>query len=238
MKTRILTILLSSVCISSLSCAQSLRSEKASKIIGNYSYTATDSLSGIRLELNSDGHFKYSVGSDMQVMHSYGNWVLQKDTLTLNSSIDKEKIPVSIKEEIVDSLKEYIQIALVSNLDGEIMEDATLNFNNDTTTECIPLFGAGCNRKIGSVDNLCIRLNNGISSKWIRLKSKKANLLKITVDVHGMLGSYLFLVNQKYLYKNGNLYVLPITQITELDIRNGGTVKREIILQKKLDKGN
>lgn len=226
---RIAIYLVLTICICTSSCAQSLR---PSEVTGRYKYISTDSLSGIRLELTKDGMFQYSAGGDVQTMYSSGKWKLNKDTLIMNSSIDRKNIPIAVKEEIVDSIRTNVKVELVQNLDGEALENAVFRFNNDTLNECVPFFESDCGLKIGSINNLRVELNNGVSSKWVELKNKRANLLKVTVSIHGMLGSYLFLVNQRYLYKNGSLYPLPITQITELDLRKGETVKREVVLQK------
>jgi hypothetical protein len=231
MKINISLVLLLSICIPSLSCAQLLKPKTLSRVIGKYNYVAADSLSGIRLELNKDGNFLYSAGGDLQTMYTSGKWSFNRDTLIINSSIDKKNIPIVVREEIVDSIKTNIRVELVRNLNGESMDDAVFRFNSDTTKECIPFLESGCDIKIGSIDNLRIELNNDVSSKWIRIKNKKTNLLKVTVGIRDTLGSYLFLVNQKYLYKNGKLYPLPITQITELN-RSGEQIKREIALQK------
>lgn len=229
MKISISFLLLFSIPL--LSCAQ-LKSNKVADISGKYNYVATDSLSGMTLNINKDGSFSYSVETDVSTMHTSGRWSLIKDTLIINSSIDQKNIPISIKEEAVDSIGTNVRIELPYNLDGEAMDDAAFNFNNDTTQACIPFWNPSCNIKIGSIHSLRLELSNGVSSKWITLKNKKANHLMVTVNIHGTLGSYLFLTNEKYLYRDGKLYPLPIIEVTEYDMRSGKEVKREVVLEK------
>lgn len=229
---RIVMMLILSIVNLSMGSAQTVAPGNNNTIAGSYRYMALDSLSGIKINIDADGGFKYTVSTDVNTMHTSGRWRLIRDTLIISSSIDQKNIPISVNEEVVDSIKKHVSIEMPHNLDGDTMDEAVFNFNNDTIRNWIPFWEPDCNMEIGSIDNLRLDLNNGASSTWIKLKNKKANHLIVSVDIHGMLGSYLFLKDLKYLYKQGKLYPLPITEITEHDMRSGNMIKREVVLQK------
>lgn len=210
-------------------CFYSRGQTKVARIWGSYYYSATDSLSGIKLDLNKNGTFFYTAGGDIESMHSLGKWILRKDTLVLNSSIDRNAIPISVKEQKADTLKDRMVISLQNSIDGEVVE-AIIRLNSDTTTECIPLFGTGCDHKLGAIKNFRVDFNNGTYSKWYEVKNKMANLIKIIVNIKEITA--MPIVNQRYLYRNGKLYNTPPIEVTELD-RDGNLVKREIILEKQ-----
>lgn len=211
------------------SCFYSRGQIKVAKIYGSYCYSGTDSLSGITLDLNKNGTFFYTAGGDIESMHSSGRWILRKDTLVLNSLIDRNAIPISVKELMVDTLKDRMVISLQNSVDGEIVE-AIIRLNSDTTTECIPLFGTGCDHKLGVIKNFRVDFNNGTYSKWYEVKNKMANLIEIIVNIKQVTA--MPIVNQRYLYRNDKLYNTPPIEVTELD-RDGSLVKREIILEKR-----
>lgn len=187
----------------SVSCAQT-RNLKA--IPGEYLYTDSFLNAGIHshLKLFKDGKYEYEEGTHMQKYHSSGKWTLKGDILTLNSSINRKNIPVTIREKIVDSLKENISFSLVKNLDGDIM-DAIFYFNGDTTRYCIPLLESGCDKKVGTIDSFKIGFSHESYTPWFKLKNKKNNLLDVSANVHDVLALYLFFDDEKFIYKDGKL---------------------------------
>lgn len=201
-------------------------------IWGTYRYLSSDSLSGMSLSINYDHTYKYYVGGDLFTNHSDGTWVLKRDTLILNSTLSKGNIPIHVVEDVIDSIKNHIAIDWIGNADNDALI-ATLLFNGDSVKYCDPLIGFNCEVKVGSLDSIKLMLGDYAVSKWYKIRDRKTNRLKVIVPVHDLLAKYLFIENQKYLYRNGKLYPLPITQVTELDLRNGGTRKREVILQKE-----
>lgn len=188
----------------------------ATKITGEYIYTDSAFNTGLhsRLNLFENGSYKYETGTHMQVYHSDGTWKLKGDTVVLNSSIDAENIPISIKEKQVDSLKDHLTFDLVKNLDGEIM-GAVLQFNKDTSVSCDPLIENGCVKKVGEVNSVKVQLTTEASSKWFPLKNKKANWIEVTAEVHDLLGLYLFTKNDKYLFKDGALHYIVNSKTSE-----------------------
>lgn len=204
--------------------------KSASLIHGNYRYMSADKLSGITLDLNPDHTFHYEIGGCIQTYHADGIWDLKQDTLTLSCSLTKDNIPVQIEEEVVDSIKGDMVFDPVLNLDHEEM-GAALYFNGDTTTVCDPLLMWGCTKKIGSVDSILVEVG-GARSRWYKLRNKSCNRLRTTVMVHDRLVYYLFLSDEKYLFKNESLFLLPVVQQTELD-EHGNEVKRTLILEKE-----
>ena len=195
------------ICISSIGWAQTPTFNNA-HVEGIYRYLDKDSIAGIRLELNRDGTFKYLSGGDLQSVHSSGTWKLKGDTVIINSAIDAENIPVTIKEKRIDSLKNRLTFAPIKNLDGEIV-DALLYFNKDTASLCDPVMENGCIKKVGSVKSVKIEFTNEASTKWYKLKSKKANLIEVTANVHDFLALYLYFKNEQYLLKDGTLQYIP-----------------------------
>ncbi|WP_118977022.1 hypothetical protein [Taibaiella koreensis] len=179
------------------------------KVSGEYLVTDStfDAGAHSRLSLFKNGQYKYETGTHLQIYHSYGVWKLKGDTVILNSSIDEENIPIMIKESKIDSLNESIVIALVKNLDGDIM-DASFKFNSDTTLVCDPLLQDGCLRKAGSIRNIKISFSSRASTKWYKIKNRKANLIEVIANVHDVLSLYLFFRNEQFFLKNGNLFYL------------------------------
>jgi hypothetical protein len=202
------------------------RSKIEQAIIGNYQYLSSDKLSGQSLELGSDHTFKFYSGGDLSTYHSDGKWILKKDTLILVSTIQKDDIPVQVKEEVIDSIKDYIVFNWVNNADNDAMI-ATLSFNGDTSSICDPLIDYNCKMKIGSVDSILLKLGNNAVSKWYKVRNRNLNKIKITVPVHDVLAKYLFLEGERFLFRNGNLY--PVKNAYSTDMK---TVKRRIILKR------
>lgn len=225
-KYTLIILLFINYLFSSCFCLQA--QNMSSKICGSYYYTAADSLSGVRLSVNKNGTFSYTAGGDIQSANSYGKWIMKKDTLVLNSSIDRNAIPITVEEIMVDSLSGRVILNLQNVLDGDII-GGIIRLNGDTTKECIPLFLTGCSHDVGTIKNFRVDFINGTYSRWYDLKNLKANLIKITSDVRDI--EAMQIVNQKYLYRNGKLFPTPSVRVTELN-KDGNLVKREIVLDK------
>ncbi|PSK86875.1 hypothetical protein [Taibaiella chishuiensis] len=185
-------------------CKRQSLTQREKQVLGAYYNLGPNKLSGTSLILKPDHTFEYNEGSDLSVYHCLGKWSLKRDTLTLNSAISKNDIPIKVKEEVIDSISDYIAFDWINNLDNDAMV-ATLSFNSDTSIKCDPLMGTDCMMKIGSVDSILVQLGNYAKSKWYTVRDKKINKLSVTVLVHEILDKYSFLEEEKYLYKNGNL---------------------------------
>lgn len=209
---------------------QSLR-KNGVRIYGNYSYLSAGKLSGMTLEIKPDHTFNYWTGGCIETYHANGKWTLEHDTLRLFSALLQDDIPVRIEEQVVDSIKGNITFSLIQNLDHEVM-GAFLYFNGDTVSAYDPQLIMDFEMKTGSVDSIQVRFMNGAKSAWYKLRNKSANRLRVTVLVHDLLVYYLCLRDEKYLYKNDRLYVLPEVELTEPDM-DGATVKRPLALEKQ-----
>lgn len=209
------TLIIIASFFSSLTNAQTVSKEK---IIGEYKYSDSTFNAGMHsyLTLLKSGVYKYESGTHLQVYHSQGTWKLKGDTLILNSFINAQNIPITLRAKKVDSIKDEIVFGLVKNLDGEIM-NASLFFDNDTTKSCDPLMEKGCTRKVSSsIKSFKVQFNGNASTKWYKLKRGKANLIEITANVHDVLALYLFFENEKYVLRNGSLrYILKDDMVNE-----------------------
>jgi hypothetical protein len=201
--------------------------KKVNSIIGKYRYLSQDKLSGITLTLNPNGTFDYDIGGDLVTYHSKGKWKKSKDTLILNSSLVKENIPLSITEEVVDSIQDYVHFNWINNLDNDAI-NATLSFNGDTLSQCEPFTGTNCQPKVGSIDSILVWFSNGAKSRWFQVKNRRANKISVTVSVHDVLERYIYLKNEKYLCRNGILLYLT----NDVTINN----QAKIVLSKVYEK--
>lgn len=170
-----------------------------------YHHLSPDGHAGSAIKLKNDKTFSYSTGTDVQQFTSSGKWEIKNDTLILNSFLKRDDIPFVIKESAFGSL-DSLTIAWVKNLNGDVVKDATVFVNDDTSASCMPVFD-NCVFPIGSVKKLRFTFNN-CSTDWYFLKNMGANKIEPVVNVDFYLDGYVFLHNQKYFMTKSGLYEL------------------------------
>lgn len=175
-------------------------------IFAFYQYRTLEGFAGTSIKLNQNKSFYYSTGTDIQQSFSSGMWEIVKDTLILKSFINRDDIPVTITE-ITTEHEDSITIGLIKNLNGDIIKDATVFINGDTTINCMPAFD-DCRFIKGSIRKVKLAFNNNCSTKWYELKNESTSRIEPIVNVDSPFNSYVFLSNKKYIIKKKGLYEL------------------------------
>lgn len=200
-------------------------------IFASYRYRSPDSLAGTTITLKRDKTFSYSSGTDLQQVFSSGHWRMTKDTLFLINFINREDIPFTIKE-TETSIKDSLTIEWVKNLQGDIVKDAIVFINGDTTKSFMPAFSE-CTFAIGSVKKIKLAFNNKCTTKWHELTNESANKIEPIVNIDFPFNSYAFLAPQRYLVKKNGLYELNET-VEKNSGRQTKTLIRGSIFYKKI----
>lgn len=156
--------------------------------------------------LKKDKTYNYVLENHIQHFSSAGKWEIRKDTLVLNSAVQKNDLPIIVKEDSIYNNAEYLQIDWVKNLQGDVMHDATIFINGDTSKSCMPVFENSCKIKKGDLKSLQIQLSNNVTSQSYTLKSTNTNHLTITVYLNYSLGMYIFFSNDKFIISGKKLY--------------------------------
>jgi len=107
-------------------------------------YCKTEKFAGICLQLKIDSNYLYSQGTDIHTSTSNGIWKIKKDTLILNSSIQKNNLAISIQEITSQKSDSLVFIEIPTNLSNDLMPDATIYINDDTLKHCMPAFINDC----------------------------------------------------------------------------------------------
>jgi hypothetical protein len=154
-----------------------------------YEYNSTDSYYHIQLLLFRNGIYKYVLDHFAQTLFSEGKWEIKSRTLLLNSNISKHAVPASISYcsdtgRIVNGFK----FAIVTNRKGQLMTDAFVIINVDTV-KCLPLAGA-CVGTYNTIDSVRLLFENGLSSKWMKVKNAPDKNICITAEVDHPLSQY------------------------------------------------
>ncbi|MFC4262330.1 DUF5004 domain-containing protein [Ferruginibacter yonginensis] len=187
------------------------KENKESKIIGEdifveYRYISPSNDGVISLILKKDRTYTYLLSNHLQRFSSGGKWEIKKDTLTLNSFIQKNSLPVKVKADSIKTSSEYLRIDWVKNTAGDIVKDAEILINGDTSKSCMPTFDSDCKIKVGELMQLKVRLSNNVTSKWQNIKSSRINHIEITLDVPFALDSYIFYDKEKFILVGNKLY--------------------------------
>jgi hypothetical protein len=177
-------------------------------------YCKTEEYSGICLELRADHTYLYSSGTDLHTDSSSGKWQFNKDTILLNSSIQKNDLPISIEEVISKNSESLIFIPILKNFSKDLVKDAIIYVNEDTAKYCMPVFKNDCKFVKGSVNKIRIVLSNNISSKWYSLNDSNCDTLKITVNTKNYLDNYIFMKNLKFVISPKGIIPLEFINIS------------------------
>ena len=125
----------------------------------------------VQLLLKTDGTFLYNKNTSADQQISEGKWVLKKEYITLNSTLQKNNIPIKLNYGNNGDFVDDLNIAVVKNIRNLPLTDAFVFVNNDST-KCLPLMGR-CNCLFKTIKKVKVVFENGLSSKWISVKKKK-----------------------------------------------------------------
>lgn len=182
------------------------KDEKKNSVVYKYSYSEKVAYGIIVLLLYANGTFNYSINSFNRNVISFGKWKLEKNLLILNSTISKNNLPIKIDySSDTTSRTNNCKFNIIKNAEGKEVSDAFVLINNDTT-RCLPSY-ASCIGNYKTIDSIKILIENGITSKWIKLKSDINNLqIDITIEMNLLPSKYYVIENWKYKM-NGNRLV-------------------------------
>jgi len=144
-------------------------------------------------------------GSDLEQSFSNGIWEFRKDTLILKSGLDKNNIPLLIRE-YKGEKKDSLSIAWMTNQNDEVVKDVMF-FYNDSIQNCMPVFDE-CRFRSGTIKRIKAVFSNNLYSRWYTIKDAAVTYIEPVLPLDFSLDKYIFLKNKKFLLKKGGLYEL------------------------------
>jgi hypothetical protein len=181
------------------------RSQVNDSLFAVFNYLTPDGYGWIRIELMVNKTFVYTRGACMDHFFSNGHWKIKKDTLILNSDMQKNNIPVMIRESKAET-RDSLYIGLATDLSGYLVKDAGF-FYNDSIKSCMPAFDE-CRFYKGTVKRIKATFSNGLSSDWYTIKDPSTTYIEPVLNLNFALDRYFFLTNNKYLVQGKGLYPL------------------------------
>jgi hypothetical protein len=178
-------------------------------IYAKYVFVSHSDEGSITLVLKKNNTYSYTLDNHLESFFSSGNWIIRKGALILNSFIQKDNLPVTIKEKKLISSSEFLEIDWVKNLNSDVVKDAQILINGDTSNTCMPVFKNDCRIKREGLTSILIRLSNNIISKWQNIKSTSSTNIEITVNITFPLSTYIFFNKEKFIILGEKLYVVP-----------------------------
>ncbi|WP_028787684.1 hypothetical protein [Terrimonas ferruginea] len=157
------------------------------------------------LELRNDSSFTMRAGTDAYHIYSFGSWTYRSDTVVLNSIFDKANVPVKVYDSTDSAHSDTLIIGWVKDLNGDVLKDATVFINGDTTKGYMPVFNE-CRFTKRQVKTIKFAFSD-YSSNWLTL-DPKANYLLPILQTNISLDRFVFLKNSKFLFQGTKLVQL------------------------------
>lgn len=180
-------------------------------VFASYQYRDLTGYAAASILLIDNKNFYYKDGTDLEEYFSSGMWKIKKDTLILTSHFDRNNIPVSVTEYSSD-FTDSVDIKWVRNINGDIVKDATIYFNGDSSkNSCMPVF-SNCKRNKGVIGKIKIVFNN-CSTSWYELKNEFASQIEPVLKLDFVLDKYVFMEEKRYLIREQGLYELQEKEI-------------------------
>jgi hypothetical protein len=147
-----------------------------------FNYSAKDSYDVVSLILKKDSTFSYSANTFATHEISEGKWKMSEGLLILGSTFQMNNIPAEISYGENGKFIDSFDIAVVENINHELLTDAFVMVNNDTI-KCLPMIGM-CNGLFEKIDSVKIVFENGMSSEWIPVKFNERKIaLTVLTDI-------------------------------------------------------
>jgi hypothetical protein len=203
------------IALTSLAKGQTLESEKLNDIdvkngvAKKYNWQKAHAEGAIQLILFKNNRFKFTVVNQIGIKHGEGNWRVMKDTITLNTDIKKNDVPIKIvcNNDTAGRVDNF-NISIPRNLNGVESFDCMVRINNDSVT-CLPSYGQ-CDGRYASIDSIKAVFDNGMSSRWIPIINKNGSQMHIIIQTDFPILTYYVLDNKKY--KISSNYLLPVNE--------------------------
>ena len=170
-----------------------------------FSYADKSAHGEINLLLKRYNTYSYSVNSGLFQQISEGTWRKIKGGIELESAIQKHDVPIEISDGKIGRFVDDFNIAIVRNINGELVTSAFVLVNNDTV-KCLPMIGQ-CNCYFKTIDSIKIQLENGMTSKWMPVRKDQKKVV-ITILTAISIEKYLVMPNQRYRLSGSHLIPL------------------------------
>ncbi|MDF2384852.1 hypothetical protein JMG10_25490 [Nostoc ellipsosporum NOK] len=157
------------------------------------------------LELRNDSSFIMRAGTDAYHAYSLGSWAYRSDTVVLNSIFDQASVPVKVYDSADLAHSDTLTIGWVKDLNGDILKDATVFINGDTTKGYMPVFDE-CRFKKRQLKAIKFTFS-GYSSDWLTL-DPQGNYLLPVLQTTISLDRFVFLKDSKFLFQGTKLVQL------------------------------
>ena len=207
--------LIAALSISLFVCSQDGNRQIKTSATGNdslfaaFNHKSSDGYGWISIQLKYNKTFNYLSGTDVQQVFSHGTWEFKKDTLILSSDLDKNNLPLFLKE-FKTKKKDSLYIGWVKDLNNDVVKDATF-FYNDTIETCMPVFDE-CSFYKGTVKRIKAVFSNNASSDWIAISDTSVTYIEPILGLNFSIDKYVFLSNKKFLLTKKGLYGLNETK--------------------------
>jgi hypothetical protein len=192
-----------------------------------YAYYINTAPGGLALEsitFKKNHTFTYLSGNDIQQISTKGTWKKIKDTFIVNSFVQRNNLPISIRE-FNDAASDTLIFDWVKNPNGDIMKGASIFINGDTTKGYMPVLDE-CRFVKGTVKKIRLTFDNSTSSKWYYLENRNAARVAVTINVNEPLVEYIFFHQMKFLVRQDRLYRL--NEIKDMEnVRSSGDYIRD-----------
>ncbi|HWB25387.1 MAG TPA: hypothetical protein VG738_07895 [Chitinophagaceae bacterium] len=171
------------------------------------------------LELYKNYRFYYQYTSTGTSEFSNGKWKRKGDTILLSSGIDSNDVPTKYHFFNTDTVKIFFArqnaysdsnrpiystiVQVPVNLHGDLIPDAKIFINNDTTY-CFPFFDT-CVGNFTDIVRIKVDYGDKFKSRWIPVNKKAPKRLLCTAQVDFLFKNYICLYNHRLLIKENSL---------------------------------
>jgi hypothetical protein len=170
--------------------------EKAEKIIEKYVFSGSEETMALFLYKNGTYTYK-SMASIFGSEFSKGSWVKTGNKLELNSEFGANKLPLSISYFKKMDTPPKIAISNILNLKGQVIENAIVAVNNDST-KCSTLLDT-CIGSFNKIEKIRVYIGDECYSKWVTINCFDYKAIKITIQSAINFNQYKAFNHRKYL---------------------------------------
>ena len=176
--------------------AQLSQKERQESVIEKYIFSGSEE--SIILLLYQNGAYSYnSFTNIIGERFSEGYWIRTGKILELNSSYGANRLPIYITYTKVLDKPNKIGIQGVININGDVLENAIIAVNNDST-KCSTIMDT-CLGSFHKIERVRVFLSKGdCFSNWIEVNQMSLGSLSIVVQSAIDFDKYLVFNNRKY----------------------------------------
>lgn len=190
-----------------------------SGIPGKYWFLGGDGFLYHSILLRQDSTYYYQGGGDLEKNQSEGTWHINRDTVVINSRFKPEGFILTVKDSVVasDSL-----IFRFSGSEPEALMGIVVNYM-DSTADYFPLGEGGFSVKPAKqVVSFIMSVGSYMHSKVYTIKNRQTNCFAVKLPPGEFYHNYIFFDRQKFLYKDGDLFMLDTSNQLQQVLRVPG----------------